>query len=122
VRRLPRGDGFGTGRDPIGWGHVDAGTREAACVADPSCAVEGALDSSNHDIEADVGSETAPVSSVLCGYRTGPIEAGADAGEPAIACMAGWLCVPLGGHWACCTVEGAGGASVCDQPFLNGGG
>jgi hypothetical protein len=112
-----------------GASRVDTGAGEAACVADPSCAVEGAPDSSasesgaqNQEFEADVGPETGPVPGVLCGYFTGPIEAQVDGGEPAIACMAGWLCVPLGAHWACCTVEGAGGASVCDQPFVDGGG
>jgi hypothetical protein len=59
---------------------------------------------------------------ILCGYRTGPVPVGADAGGPAIQCNPGWTCLSLNGGWACCTVEGSGGSSICDEPFLGGGG
>jgi hypothetical protein len=58
----------------------------------------------------------------LCGYYAGPLEAGADAGGPAIQCSPGWECLPLNGRWACCTVPGAGGLSSCIQPFISDGG
>lgn len=56
---------------------------------------------------------------VLCGYYTGPIAQGSDAGGPAIPCYAGWACVNLNGGWACCT---PGRASLCNLPLLPDGG
>jgi hypothetical protein len=58
----------------------------------------------------------------LCGYYAGPLEAGVDAGGPAIQCSPGWECLALNGRWACCTVPGAGGLSSCIQPFVEDGG
>jgi hypothetical protein len=125
---------------------VDGGSRlnEASsfgqsCSVDSDCLVdarngpeghEGGGAANNLEMEQDAGANAeagrdamVPTDgSVLCGYYTGPLARGSDAGGPAIQCDPGWVCVTLNGAWACCTVEGSGGVSTCQQPFLIDGG
>ena len=101
----------------------DAPTYDQSCF-DPTC-LEDALDRDDSGKRAG-GDDAKPEqdvvaisdASVLCGYHSGPLLPGADAGGPALQCAPGWLCVALNGAWACCTVEGTGGVSVCNDPFL----
>lgn len=115
-------------------GDRDAGDREVgvfieASVADVTCSfgsdcAESADGGGDRDaIDAQRVGEGGASEPVLCSYRKGPLDAGTDAaGGPALLCMPGWLCVPLSGAWACCTAQGSGGTSICDQPFLTDAG
>jgi hypothetical protein len=62
--------------------------------------------------------------SLVCGYHTGPLAPGADAGGPSVVCSAGWMCTNLNGGWACCTIvsSAGGGLSNCILPFFTDGG
>jgi hypothetical protein len=56
---------------------------------------------------------------VLCGYHTGPLAPGQDAGGSVMRCDPGWVCLMLNAAWACCTPQGpgSGGGAFCNQFF-----
>jgi hypothetical protein len=56
---------------------------------------------------------------VLCGYHTGPLAPGQDAGGPVMRCNPGWICMMLNAGWACCTPQapGSSGGTFCNQIF-----
>lgn len=91
------------------------------CPMDSACAADALTGAEGPGTVA--GQDAASVSNAaICGYYSGPLEAGVDAGGPAIQCNPGWECLPLNGRWACCTVPGVGGLSSCIQPFISDGG
>jgi hypothetical protein len=100
---------------------ADADAKEADAVADAwSGGSDAALTGSSGDasqIEMSAASNGAPeAGTVLCGYHTGPIALGTDAGGPALECSPGWECLPLNGAWACCN-NGGMPTSICETPF-----
>ena len=91
-----------------------------ACAAASSCLGDALTDPQQP--ASPVGeAATIPTAGSVCEYDSGPQESGTDAGGAAVRCNPGWECLPLNGHWACCTVPGSGGLSTCLQPLLSSG-
>jgi hypothetical protein len=120
----------GDARVDAGSGIVDAGGINEASSVDQSCSLgsDCSRDAyspmlASHDAEAGrvVMSDSSSADAVLCGLHTGPLTSGQDAGGAVMTCGLGSHCVNLDGDWACCTVEGTGGAAIC-QPFWTDGG
>jgi hypothetical protein len=60
--------------------------------------------------------------SVLCGLKTGPLDSGSAGTDPTRWCMPQEVCTQFNGGWACCTVQGTGGISICVTPIEHDGG
>jgi hypothetical protein len=88
-----------------------------ACAAASSCAEDALTDPERVEVPGD--DATIESAGSFCGYDSGPSDASPNAGRAATQCNPGWECVPLNGHWACCTIPSAGGLSTCFQPLLS---
>lgn len=91
----------------------DSSEEDELCSVGSGC-IEGGFPASE-DSDARVSRDATGGShaGMLCGYQTGPIMPGQDAGGRIVNCPANWLCVNVDKGWACCTIEGTGGVSLC---------
>jgi hypothetical protein len=96
----------------------DAARHDQACSHNLVCLIEGGGLNSPGGHDAGMSPEVSAGfnGGTLCAYHTGPIEPGQDAGGPVMQCSPTFVCVNLDKGWACCSVEGGGGASIC-LPF-----
>jgi hypothetical protein len=104
-------------------GTADADSQFGEQPNEDGANVENGLDAESRD---EIRPDATAISNgtLVCGYHTGPLPAGADAGGPYVVCNAGWMCTNLNGGWACCTIVSAagGGISNCMLPFFKDGG
>jgi hypothetical protein len=108
------------GSVPEGGNRVsDASSYDQACSESSECDTGAGNQSPPGDEDAAAFMEATAAfdAGVLCGYHTGPVRPGQDAGGPAMRCTPSFVCVNLDKGWACCSVEGGGGVSLC-LPFL----
>jgi hypothetical protein len=120
-----------SGGEAVADGAVDGGRLNessdvGSCSANCPDVLNGTDASSASEGPDGITQDAATISdgSLVCGYHTGPLPPGADAGGPSVVCSAGWMCTNLNGGWACCTIvsSAGGGLSNCVLPFFTGGG
>jgi hypothetical protein len=100
----------------------DASMYNESCSHGSDCVEEadGLTLSGGHDAEMLLDATADSNAGVLCAYHTGPLAPGQDAGGPVMQCRSSFVCINVDKGWACCSVEGGGGVSVC-LPFLTDG-
>lgn len=115
---------------PLGSGAIPqplcgCGLYPQPCCAQGRCSTGGPcfealmVDAAAKDQATDA--DAVPPGSFMCGLNTGPLDGGADAGEPWRWCTPPQSCLPFNGGWACC-VQPNGGVSVCSAPVGAGEG
>ena len=106
-----------------GNGVRDASGFNQLCLHNLDCIEEAGGPAASEGNDAALSTDASTGSDVgdLCGYETGPIAPGRAVHGPAMHCDPSFRCVNLDKGWACCSVEGGGGVSIC-LPFVTDGG